>query len=87
MKTSEAIKLGIENGYKEGDNWIFVNANRYCVVWLNGNKDEVTINTSVYFLDPQFWIALWRGLSKGKSSESTIEKAAHQSMREFYESH
>jgi len=58
----KAIKLAIEGGYKEGENWKFVSANQYWVVWLNGNSNEVTVNTNVYFLDKNFWVALGKGL-------------------------
>src|SRR3990167_1030748 len=57
-----AIKLAIVGGYKEGENWKFVSANQYWVVWLNGNNNEVTVNTNVYFLDKNFWLALGKGL-------------------------
>ena len=57
-----AIKLAIVGGYKEGENWKFVSANQYWVVWLNGNNNEVTVNTNVYFLDKNFWVALGKSL-------------------------
>src|SRR3990167_6101511 len=60
-----AIKLAIVGGYKEGENWKFVSANRYWVVLLNGNNNEVTVNTNVYFLDKNFWVALGKSLNLG----------------------
>lgn len=53
-----AIKKAIEGGWKEGEKWQFVTANRYWVTWLDGNGTEVAININVYLLDSKFWQCL-----------------------------
>lgn len=62
MTIQETIKKAIEGGLKEGKAWKFISANSYWVVWLDGNGTETPINTSVYFLDKDFWINLGKAL-------------------------
>jgi hypothetical protein len=56
--TQDAIMQAIEGGLREGEKWKFVSANRYWVVWLDGNGNETTISVLNYFTDPIFWQAL-----------------------------
>lgn len=69
----QIFKKAVEGGLAEGVKdypWTFVGANKYWVIWKNGNGDNTTISTSIYYLDPNFWQSLGKALGWEYKSDS-----------------
>lgn len=81
MTPKQFIEKMIEGGWIEGENWKFVTANSYWVVWLNGNGDETTINFNEYLMNPLAWKAVGKTMEKWNDIE-----AQRQDYWEPYES-
>lgn len=52
------IQKAIEGGLKEGEKWQFQTANNYWALWLDGNKNEATVDVKHYMMSKDFWQAL-----------------------------
>lgn len=70
----EIIEVAIRGGFKEGENWKFVRANRYWAEWLDGNGTPTHIRIELYFLDPLFFKALGKAKGWGRCWRCIKEK-------------